>query len=102
MDGPRGPDGGTPYENFLGGPWNAQLVVFGEQVRYTCSAHEGQTGETDARWSFGTWIGVDLQSGQHMIHDDNFKGVCYCRTILLVLEKQKWKAKAVAHVSTTP
>ena len=71
-------------------------------MRYKCRSQEGQIAQTGARWSVGTYFGVELTSGQHIVFDSELAEVRNARTILRVPEEQKWDAEAVGQVNCTP
>ena len=92
----RGADGMTPFERARGKACRSEFYAFGEYCRYKCRSHEGHIAGTDQRWSFGIWLGIELESGQNVLYDCKDEVIRHARTVMHLPDAQKFDKEKLA------
>ena len=99
----RGSDGRTAYEKARGRAFKTPMVGFAEHCRYKVRAQEKRDDGLPWRWYTGIFVGIDLQTGQYIFYDTSEKGgIRHARTLMRLLDPQKWSADLTAKVHVTP
>ena len=97
----KGPEGKTPYHKVRGKPFMTRLMRFGKTCRYKNRSHEPLSANSDCRrFHIGTFVGIDLRTGQYMLHGD--EGIKFARTIVRLLEANKFDKAELSKVASTP
>eukprot|EP00973_Karenia_brevis_P044315 6138795-Karenia_brevis.AAC.1 len=78
-----GSDGQTALERYRGTRSHQSIVAFGEQVWYK-PMKTVKVYKDEARWEPGTWLGVNIETREHIVGTS--KGVIKCRAITAVEE----------------
>ncbi len=98
-----GDDGYTPWLRARGRPFNQQLCCFGEQIGYKFPGKGPQSnprGNMGPMWGSGTWLGVNIMSGEHIVATP--EGVVHARGFTRRAVDEQWSAEAVAELKATP
>ena len=88
----------SPMERLRGSKYERPVAEFGEQVLYMPLGDRPAFPEP--RFLEGTWLGMDLRSGEVIIGTKS--GVVRARTIKRRLEDVRWDAEEALAIKGTP
>ena len=94
----EGKDGKTPIERLRGSKLERPVAEFGEQVLYMPLGDRPAFPEP--RFLEGTWLGMDLRSGEVIIGTKSV--IVHARTIRRRLEDARWDAEEALSIKGTP
>ena len=94
-----GDDGKNPYQRLRGKKFRAELIEFGEQVQFMPLDVKKQ-GKLEARWVFGTFLGLRLESGESLVGTPD--GVFKTRSVRRRTEDVRWSVKAIEELKGVP
>eukprot|EP00973_Karenia_brevis_P095124 12425779-Karenia_brevis.AAC.1 len=86
-------------ERYRGSKSHQAIVSFGEQVLYK-PAKTVKVHKDDPRWEYGTWLGVSMETREHIVGTS--KGVIRCRAITALEEEKKFQADKINEMQGTP
>ena len=94
----EGKDGKTPMERLRGTKHERPIAEYGEQVLYMPLGDRPAFPEP--RFLEGTWLGIDLRSGEVLIGTQS--GVVRARSVKRRLEQERWDAAEALAIKGTP
>ena len=92
-------DGTTPYQSLHGQRYRGKLVEFGEQVFYVIP--KALKSKMSLRWRVGTFLGNAMSTNEAYVAASN-GDVIRPRSIVRVMEPNRWSSKAVIGIKGTP
>eukprot|EP00973_Karenia_brevis_P075571 10498545-Karenia_brevis.AAC.1 len=92
-------DGKTPLERSRGRSAPQRGVAFGECVMYK-PAKTVRLAKDEARWEYGIWLGIIIDSGENIIGTS--KGAIRCRAIAPLEKKKKYDKARLEEMKGTP
>ena len=104
-----GHDGMTPWRRLVGRSWNGYLAEMGEQVigklalKKPANAKKTKRGKKklEARCIKGTWVGIYLRTGEHILVTTAGDAI-RVRTIHRLVEEERWNVDVVLAIQSTP
>ena len=95
-------DGRTAYERCKGKKATVLGLEFGEKVLWKHGGGAAKMEKINARWSYGLFVGVKVQSNELIIIDQDTKEVKRVRTVRRAPEEQRWSSDNLAWVQCVP
>ena len=102
--GQAGKDGKTRYRRIVGKESSQPVVEMGEQVlvQPKRSPKTNRKQSLAARWKHGTWVGMTLNSNEHIIVIEGGEVAMRARTVKRKSMDLRWDHDAVSKITATP
>ena len=94
-----GKDGRAPYQRLRVRKLKADLLEFGERVRFQILDHS-KLGKAELRWMSGVVLGIRLSSGEKRVGDE--EGVFKVRSVRRKLKSERCGVSQLEGISSFP